>query len=66
MTQFRTFLPANRANTITLNLVAWLIMALKQAFTFTKDANDEDVYGKWDAAVCNLDRLERIKKWLLE
>ena len=45
VTQFRTFLPANRANTITLNLVAWLIMALKQAFTFTKDANDDDVKG---------------------
>jgi hypothetical protein len=35
---YRTYLPAGRASEITLNLVAFLVMVLKQSLTFTPDS----------------------------
>ena len=66
VSQYRLFLPGGRASTLTLNLLAFLVMALAQSLTFMPDANGELQYGKFDANICSVRRLEDIKSWLLD
>lgn len=63
---FSTYLPPGRSRQLTINLLAYIIMSLKQLLTFTTDSAGTKQYGKFDAIVCNSARFEKIKAWLLD
>ena len=49
---FKSFLPPGRASATTLNLLAFVVMALKQSLTFTADADNVLQYGARASLVC--------------